>query len=30
MSATAFAVPVGDPDTLKRAAGTFATLGSDH
>jgi len=30
MSATAFAVPVGDPGTLKRAAGTFATLGSDH
>lgn len=30
MSATAFAVPVGDPDTLKRAAGTFATIGSDH
>jgi uncharacterized protein YukE len=30
MSAQAFAVPVGDPETLKRAAGTFGTLSSDH
>ncbi len=30
MSAPAFAVPVGDPETLKRAAGTFGTLSSDH
>ena len=30
MSATAFAVPVGDPETMKRAAGTFGTLSSDH
>ena len=30
MSAPAFAVPVGDPETVKRAAGTFGTLGGDH
>jgi len=30
MSAPAFAVPVGDPETMKRAAGTFGTLSSDH
>jgi uncharacterized protein YukE len=30
MSAPAFAVPVGDPETMKRAAGTFGTLSGDH
>ena len=30
MSAPAFAVPVGDPETVKRAAGTFGTLSGDH